>query len=73
MCRPPWPYACVDLLGRQPGSPAQRRELLHDAREPVIRRELDHRGLITATGGYTARLVGWVELAAEPGGAEIAS
>ena len=67
----------VDLLTRQPGSPAlspaQRRELLHDALEPMIQRELDHRGLITATGGYTAKLVGWVELAAEPAGAEIAS
>ena len=66
---PPLEREGVDLLRRQPGtpalSPAQRRELLHDALEPMIRRELDHRGLVTATGGYTAKLVGWVELAGD--------
>lgn len=32
----------------------------------MIRRELDHRGLVTSTGGYTAKLVCWTELAAVP-------
>ena len=55
------------LFRRPPGppalAPAQRRALLRDALEPMIRRELDQRGLVTAAGGYTAKLVGWIELA----------
>ena len=59
--------AGADLFRRPPAAPAlapaQRRALLRDAFEPMIRRELDQRGLVTAAGGYTAKLVGWIELA----------
>lgn len=58
--------AGADLFRRPPAAPAlapaQRRALLRDAFEPMIRRELDQRGLVTAAGGYTAKLVGWIEL-----------
>ena len=56
----------IDLLTRPPGpaslSLEHRRELLHDTIEPMIQRELDHRGLVPANGGYSAKLIGWSEI-----------
>ena len=56
-------------LQRQPGphslSLEQRRELLHDTLEPMIRRELNHRGLVPTNGGYSSKLIGWVEVGGE--------
>jgi hypothetical protein len=62
----------VDLLKRQPGqsklSTEQRREILRDTLEPMIQRELHHRGLIPEDGGYSSKLIGWVEVGGESGG-----
>lgn len=55
------------LLGQAPrGSGltiAGRERLLHEAVEPVLHRELRHRGLVSnERGGFGATLVGWVEV-----------
>ncbi len=56
----------IDLLKRQPGlsslSTDLRRELLRDTVEPMIQRELHHRGLVPESGGYSSKLIGWVEI-----------
>ena len=56
----------MDLLKRPPGqsgmSTEQRQELLHDTLEPMIQRELHHRGLIPEDGGYSSKLIAWVEV-----------
>ena len=56
----------VDLLNQPPSSASllleQRRALLHDTIEPMVQRELSHRGLVPENGGYSAKLIGWVEL-----------
>ena len=56
----------MDLLKRPPGQPRlstkQRHELLHDALEPMIQRELHHRGLIPKDGGYSSKLIAWIEV-----------
>ena len=58
-----------DLLKRPPGqscfSAKQRRELLHNTLEPMLQRELHHRGLIPENGGYSSKLIGWVEVGGE--------
>ena len=50
----------IDLLARFPGpssfSLKHRRALLHDAIEPMLQRELNHRGLVPEDGGYSAKL-----------------
>ena len=59
----------IDLLNRQPRQSClavrQRRELLRGALEPMLQRELHHRGLIPKSGGYSSKLIGWVEVASE--------
>lgn len=56
----------VDLLTRPFGFfglPLERRRaLLHDAIEPMIQRELNRRGLVPENGGYSSKLIGWVEV-----------
>ena len=56
----------VDLLNQPPSSASllleQRRALLHDTIEPMVQRELNHRGLVPENGGYSAKLIGWVEV-----------
>jgi len=37
-------------------------ELLTDTFEPMIQRDLVHRGFLAENRGYDARLVGWVEV-----------
>ena len=55
-----------DLLRRPPNgacfSPERRRELLHDVLEPMLQRELRHRGLVPEGGSFRARLIGWAEV-----------
>ena len=57
----------IDLLRRDAGqsnmSKENRQELLHNSIEPMIQRELDHRGLVPENGGYSSKLVAWVEVA----------
>ena len=47
-------------------SPERRRELLHDVLEPMLQRELQHRGLVPEGGSFRARLIGWAEVGAHP-------
>ena len=42
----------------------QRRGLLEHHIEPTLRRELLHRGIISEEKGYSAELIGWVEVVA---------
>ena len=59
-----------ELLLRPPNgtcfSPERRRELLHDVLEPMLQRELQHRGLVPEGGSFRARLIGWAEVGAHP-------
>jgi hypothetical protein len=47
---------------------SQRLELLRQHIEPMLRRELLHRGVITKQAGFSAELVGWIEVAAREAG-----
>jgi superfamily II DNA or RNA helicase len=64
----------IDLLKRQPAAPYlsidKRRELLHKTLEPMLQRELNHRGLVPENGGYASRLIGWIEVS---GSSEVTS
>jgi hypothetical protein len=44
---------------------SKRLELLRTHIEPMLRRELLHRGVITEQAGFSAELVGWIEIAAQ--------
>jgi hypothetical protein len=64
---------CGDsLFGMRAAAPvlerSQRQELLSDHIEPMLRRELLHRGIISEEKGYSADLVGWIEIVAQAGG-----
>ena len=56
-----------DLFLREPAPPsmalAERAALLHDHIEPMLHRELRHRGVVPDSGGFHAELIGWVEVA----------
>jgi superfamily II DNA or RNA helicase len=55
----------IDSLFNLPPSNAHgepRNELLTKVIEPMIQRELHHRGAIGENRGYDARLIGWVEV-----------
>jgi len=41
----------------------QRQEILHNTLEPMVQRELQHRGLVPKDGGFSSKLIGWVEIA----------
>ena len=41
--------------------PAQRKTLLKEVIEPMLQRELQHRGIASEQGGYAVELVGWIE------------
>jgi len=43
-------------------APQQRRALLEHHIEPTLRRELLHRGIISEEKGYSADLIGWIEV-----------
>jgi hypothetical protein len=40
----------------------ERQHLLKSVIEPMLQRELRHRGLASETGGYSVELIGWVEV-----------
>jgi ERCC4-related helicase len=41
-----------------------RDQLLHEHLEPMLQRELQHRGVVPDGGGYSSTLIGWVEVVA---------
>ena len=43
-------------------SPSEREQLLAEAIEPTLQRELGHRGIAAMDKGYATELVGWVEV-----------
>ncbi len=51
-----WPPAPPRL------TPADRECLLHEHLEPALQRELLQRGVVPDSGGYSSRLIGWVEV-----------
>ncbi|MEA3360681.1 MAG: SNF2-related protein [Thermodesulfobacteriota bacterium] len=40
----------------------ERRHMLKSVIEPMLQRELQHRGIASETGGYSVEMVGWVEV-----------
>ena len=60
----------IDLLNQEPGQPSlsteQRRQLLRNVLDPMVHREVKHRGLVSENGGYSSRLIGWVEFGDSP-------
>ena len=56
----------IDLLKQEPGPPSlsteQRRQFLHNILDPMVHREVKHRGLVSENGGYSSKLIGWVEV-----------
>ncbi len=53
------------IYQRRPQRPVytteERLSLLNDAIEPTLHRELIQKGIVPADGGYSAKLIGWVE------------
>src|SRR5207249_1430946 len=47
---------------------SERLGLLYQHIVPMLRRELLHRGVISEQAGFSAELVGWIEVAAREGG-----
>jgi superfamily II DNA or RNA helicase len=47
--------------------PTQRPKLLAQFIEPMLRRELLHRGVVNEERGYSAELIGWIEVVARGG------
>ena len=45
------------------GSQAEQKlAILRDCLEPMLQRELEHRGLVHGSQGFDAKLVGWLEI-----------
>ncbi len=63
-----------DFYSRAPAqsqsSAADRLRVFHEQLEPMLRRDLHHRGLVPAAGGFSAKLVGWLEIA-NPSGSDL--
>jgi SNF2 family DNA or RNA helicase len=61
---PAWERLIDELYQRPPATAESQPhpELLADVLEPMIQRELLHRGFIGERRGYGARLIGWVEV-----------
>ena len=61
---PAWERKADQLFHLPPASHATppKTELLTEVLEPMILRELQHRGFISENAGYNARLIGWVEV-----------
>ncbi len=64
---PAWERLGEAILHRTPGRSSldtnQRALLLREHLEPMLYRELQYRGLVKDDGGFSARLIGWVEVA----------
>ncbi len=61
---PAWERTMDDML-QLPGSAAALKSpdrLLKQEVEPMLQRELIHRGIVAENRGYEARLIGWVEI-----------
>ncbi len=56
----------IQTLNNPPTKPSwnieERKRLLHDYLEPMLQRELQHHGLVVENGGYSAKLIGWIEI-----------
>lgn len=39
----------------------EKLALLRETLEPMLQRELEHRGVVTSNRGFEAKLIGWVE------------
>jgi hypothetical protein len=50
------------LAGRPQFQPDERATLLHGHIEPMLQRELDHRGIANPDQGYSSEMVAWIEL-----------
>jgi hypothetical protein len=61
---PAWERQIDGLFQRSPatGDARPRPDLLGGVLEPMVQRELLHRGVIGERRGYDARLIGWVEV-----------
>jgi hypothetical protein len=61
---PSWERQIDGLYQLPPATPESkpRLELLAQVLEPMIQRELNHRGVVGQHLGYDARLIGWVEV-----------
>ena len=63
---PQWERKGLEVFKYNPGrstlSLKERIHLLQNKLEPMIQRELHHRGLVPKEGGYSAKLIGWVEI-----------
>jgi len=62
---PPWERHADRMFQLQPAAGNRRtntQNLLSDTLEPMILRELSHRGFIRRHRGYDAKLIGWVEI-----------
>lgn len=61
---PAWERQIDGLFQRPPATSdaRPRPDLLADVLEPMVQRELMHRGVIGERRGYDARLIGWVEV-----------
>ncbi len=59
----------AELDRRPPAKPAlsaaDRLQVFREQIEPMLRRDLHHRGLVPAAGSFSARLIGWLEIVAE--------
>lgn len=62
---PQWERQALAWLDRPSTSPriaAEQRSAYLAHLEPMLHRELDHKGLLINTQGFSARLIGWVEV-----------
>ncbi len=61
---PAWERQADRLFQLPPATESRppRIELLNQLLEPMLLRELRHRGLVTKNLGYDARLIGWIEV-----------
>ncbi len=63
-----WERQAEKLCRAQPATQSgthadQELALLHETLEPMLQRELEHRGLVTGNRGFESKLIGWVEVA----------
>ena len=53
-----WRLPAPNATGKQP---EQRLELLRNVLEPMLQREIEHRGMGKANRGFEAKLISWIE------------
>ena len=62
-----WERQVERILRAQPASESgahtdQELSLLRETLEPMLQRELEHRGVVTGNRGFESKLIGWVEV-----------